>query len=162
MDGLLLKINYDFLQNLRKLGLEIYDLRVKELSRDATLTSRIFRSYADVDAFTSAYEDIIFSRRYLCSAGNFPVIENMRIINRNLSFDNSYAWYNITQERFYVQKISYDNQRKTIYEAQIKRYMTLMNRQIDTYTKNVKKAIDARLNTYVDPCYVDAGYISPN
>ena len=32
----------------------------------------------------------------------------------------------------------------------------------DTYTKNVNVAIQTRLNSYMDPCYVDAGYVSPN
>ena len=42
------------------------------------------------------------------------------------------------------------------------RYIDLMYKLFDTYTKNVRAAIDVRLNSYVDPCYVDAGYVSPN
>ena len=33
---------------------------------------------------------------------------------------------------------------------------------LSKYKKDVDNAIDIRLNSYVDPCYVDAGYVSPN
>lgn len=162
MDGLILRINYDFLIDLKKRGLDVTYLKVKDLSRDANLTSRVFRPYTSSEQFISAYKDVIFSKRYLCSSGTFPVIENIQLVNKNLNFDNSFYWYNITDSRFYVKKISYDNQRSDIYEAQIKRYIDLMYKLFDTYTKNIKTAIDVRINSYVDPCYVDAGYVSPN
>jgi hypothetical protein len=162
VDGLILRINYDFLIDLKKRGLDVTYLKVKDLSRDANLTSRVFRPYTSSEQFISAYKDVIFSKRYLCSSGTFPVIENIQLVNKNLNFDNSFYWYNITDSRFYVKKISYDNQRSDIYEAQIKRYIDLMYKLFDTYTKNIKTAIDVRINSYVDPCYVDAGYVSPN
>lgn len=162
MDGLILKIDYDFLINLQKQGLEVTALKVKELSRDSKLISRVYRAYPNSAKFISDYNSIISSRKYLCSAGNFPVIENIQLKNNNLQFDNSFYWYNVTQSRYFVKKISYDNQRKDIYEAQIERYTSLMYKLFDTYTRNVKTAIDERLNSYVDPCYVDAGYVSPN
>jgi hypothetical protein len=162
VDGLLLKINYDFLVNLKKLGLEVTYIKVKDLSRDERLSSRIFRPYGNSDQFIDQYKDIIFSKRYLCSSGMFPVIENIQIVNKNLNFPNSFYWYNITDRRYYVKKLDYDIQRKDIYEAQLVRYIDLMYKLFDTYTKNVKTGIAARLNSYVDPCYVDAGYVSPN
>ena len=144
------------------MGLTVNHLKVKELSRDSTLTTRIYRTYPNSEKFIEVNKSIIFDRRYLCSSGNFPVIENIQLINNNLNFSNSYFWYNITDSRYFVPKISYDNQRKEIYESQIQRYIDLMYKEFDTYTKNIKQSIDIRLNSYVDPCYVDAGYVSPN
>jgi hypothetical protein len=37
-----------------------------------------------------------------------------------------------------------------------------MLKSIDEYTTNINNGIKVRLNSYVDPCYVDAGYVSPN
>ena len=37
-----------------------------------------------------------------------------------------------------------------------------MNDLFDQYVKNINTAIETRLNSYVDPCYVDSGYVSPN
>jgi hypothetical protein len=162
VDGLILRINYDFLINLKKLGLDVTYLKIKELSRNSSLSSRVFKAYPNSDKFVDEYREEIFSRRFLCSAGNFPVIENIQLVNKNLKFDNTYYWYNITDSRFYVKKVSYDNQRKDIYEAQLARYMDLMYKLFDTYTKNIKTSIRVRLDAYVDPCYVDAGYVSPN
>jgi len=77
-------------------------------------------------------------------------------------FENQFLWYNITDQRKLIRKIRYDEQRKDIYEREIQRYLDLMYKDFDTYTANVNAAIKERLNKYVDPCYVDAGYIAPN
>ena len=37
-----------------------------------------------------------------------------------------------------------------------------MNKLINWYILNTDKAIKARLDSYVDPCYIDSGYVSPN
>jgi hypothetical protein len=52
--------------------------------------------------------------------------------------------------------------RSTIYETTIQKYLDLMNEKIDAYVSNARNGIKVRLNSYMDPCYVDAGYVSPN
>jgi hypothetical protein len=162
VDGLLLKITYDFLNELEKRGLTSSAIRVKFLSRDATLKGLTFKSFSDFASYIKEYESIIFDRRYLCSAGPFLVIENLVINNKNLNFSNIYYWYNITDKRILNKKIQFDSVRAGFYEKDIQRYIDLMYKLIDTYTKNVNTAIKTRLDSYVDPCYVDAGYVSPN
>jgi hypothetical protein len=98
----------------------------------------------------------------LCSAGEFPVIENIEIRNENLYFKNEYRWYNITQSRTLVESIAYDSYRKEFQDNEVIRYKNLMNDIFDQYVKDINSAIETRLNSYVDPCYVDAGYVSPN
>lgn len=162
MDGLLLKITYDFLNELEKRGLTSSAIRVKFLSRDAALRGLTFKSFSDFAAYTKEYGSIIFDRRYLCSAGPFIVIENLVIDNKNLNFSNIYLWYNITDKRILTKKIQFDSVRNGFYDNDIQRYIDLMHKLIDTYTKNINAAIRTRLDSYVDPCYVDAGYVSPN
>ena len=162
MDGLLLKITYDFLNELDKRGLKSSGIRVKFLSRDAELKGLMFKSFSDFAAYIKEYESIIFNRRYLCSSGSFLVIENLVIDNKNLNFSNVYYWYNITDKRMLNKKIQFDSVRNGFYDNDIQRYLDLMYKLIDTYTKNVNIAIRTRLDSYVDPCYVDAGYVSPN
>lgn len=164
MDGLLVKINYDFLKELENRGLKISNIRVKFLSRDAKSRAILFKSYSDFNSYVNdpSIKSILNDRRYLCSAGPFPVVENLTVDNKNLSFTNRFAWYNITDKRTYVKTITYDINKSNIYEIQVKKYVELMYSLFDTYTKNVNVAIQTRLNSYVDPCYVDAGYVSPN
>ncbi len=162
MDGLLLKISYDFLNLLEKRGLGTSGIRIKLLPRESSLPFSTFKSSANFAEFTKEYGSIIFDRRFLCSAGDFPVIENIILTNKNLTFENQFLWYNITDQRKLIRKIRYDEQRKDIYEREIQRYLDLMYKDFDTYTANVNAAIKERLNKYVDPCYVDAGYIAPN
>ena len=164
MDGLLVKINYDFLKELENRGLKVSGIRVKFLSRDTNRSGVLYKTYSDFNSYVNdnSVNSILNDRRYLCSSGPFPVVENITIDNKNLGFSNRFAWYNITDKRTYVKTVSYDINKKTIYEALIQKYIDLMYSLFDTYTKNVNVAIQTRLNSYLDPCYVDAGYVSPN
>lgn len=162
MDGLLLKIAYDFLNDLNNRGLFSTNIKIKLLSRDSKLNSHLTKTYSDFSSFTNENSAIIFNRRFLCSAGDFPIIENIVIDNSNLKFTNKYSWSNITNRRLLVKNIQYDITRIDMYEAETQRYLDLMNKLMDSYTSNINKAISIRLNSYVDPCYVDAGYVSPN
>lgn len=165
MDGLLIKINDDFIKTLNSRGLDIGYIRVKFLIRDTvTESSRKgyrFKTFNDLSSFNSFFGPILTVRNYLCSAGDFPIIENIELINRNLSFENSYKWYNISENRSFVKKIKYDSFRNDIYISESLKYESLMNSLLDQYLKNISNSIDIRLNSYMDPCYVDAGYVSP-
>lgn len=132
--------------------------------RDSSRTGAMYKTYSDFAAFQndSEIKSILADNRYLCSAGYFPIVENIVLTNKNLTFANRYAWYNITGSRYNVKTVTYDRTRAAIFEAQIKTYVDLTNSLFDKYTKNVNSAIAIRLNSYVDPCYVDAGYLSPN
>ncbi len=130
--------------------------------RDIPRRGNKFRPFPSIAKYREFFNPILNSQNYLCSAGDFPVIENIEIINTNFNFVNAYNWFNITEKRYFVKKIQYDSFRKDFYESEVLRYETLMYSLIDTYISNVNKAIDVRFNSYVDPCYVDAGYVSPN
>jgi hypothetical protein len=162
VDGLILRITYDFLNNLDRRGLKVSNIRVKLISKNTKLRGTTYLSFSNLSSFFETYKTILSDRRYLCSAGDFPIIENLSLNNVNLKFKNSYNWYNITQSRKLDTKIQYDNSRNEIYDREIQRYLDLMYKSIDEYTVNVNNGIKVRLNSYVDPCYVDAGYVSPN
>ena len=164
MDGLLLRINYDFLLDLRRLRLEPTDIRIGLRPRDAIVTGykTIFKTVRNIEDFERIYGSVIKDKHYQCYAGPFPVIENIKISNLNLSFKNNYKWYNITDKRNLVREIQYDSLRNDFYDSEIQRYLQLMNLKFDNYTSTVDKSIKVRLNSYMDPCYVDAGYVSPN
>jgi hypothetical protein len=162
VDGLLIKINDDFLKNLENRGLSIKSLKVRFLIRDLPRRGNRYRPFKTISDYRGFFNPILSASNYLCSAGDFPVIENIEVINNNLGFSNAYNWYNITENRFFVKKIQYDSFRKDFYESEVLRYEFLMNSLIDRYIKDVNTAIDIRLNSYVDPCYVDAGYVAPN
>lgn len=160
MDGLILKITNDLISILERKGLTVKNIRVKQLSRDSRLNSVDFKSYSDSSNFYAMSSAILNSSSYLCSAGTFPVIENLVVVNNNLPFGNQYSWSNITDRRTVVSTLDTNNFEN--YEAEIQRYLTLMLSSFDEYTRNINDAIKVRLNAYVDPCYVDAGYVSPN
>ena len=162
MDGLVLKINDDFLNNLSKRGLKTKSLKICFLIRDVNRKSRKYISYKNVSDYNGIVSPVLNNNRYLCSAGDFPVIENLELQNTNLNFVNDYQWFNITGNRYLVKKIDYDSFRTAFYESEIERYEKLMKSLIEQYISNINNAIDVRLNSYVDPCYVDAGYVSPN
>ena len=162
MDGLLTKINYDFLLNLKRLGLTPSNIRVKYVSRDSKVNTLSTTTFNTLDQFISAHSSILDSNRYLCSAGAFPIIQNLVLTNNNLNFANTYTWYDITDSKRLVRSLPNDPTRKVIYETQTAKYLDLMYKKIDEYINNTRTGIKERLNSYVDPCYVDAGYVSPN
>jgi hypothetical protein len=162
MDGLLLTINRDFLLNLERNGLKVDNLKIRYLIRDAGNKGNRYKPFYSMDDYTKFHSTILNSPNPLCSAGEFPVIENIEIHNQNLYFKNEYRWYNITESRTLVESIAYDSFRKEFQESETVRYKKLMNDLFDQYVTNINNAIETRLNSYVDPCYVDAGYVSPN
>lgn len=162
MDGLLIKINDDFLKNLEKRGLHVKTLKIRFLIRDVGRKGNRYIPHKSLESYNNSVSKILNSISYLCSAGDFPVIENLELENKNLHFKNDYNWYNITGNRYMVKKLEFDSFRNEFYEKETVRYESLMNELIDQYVKAINNAIDVRLNSYVDPCYVDAGYVSPN
>ena len=160
MDGLIIKINDDFLQSLEKRGLQVKSLKIRFLIRDIGRKGHRFIPYKSLSAYNSAVSSVLNSHNYLCSAGDFPVIENLELSNQNLQFVNDYQWYNITDKKILVKKLEYDSFRQSFYEAEIVRYEQLMYKLIAQYNTDISNAIDVRLNSYVDPCYVDAGTTS--
>ena len=162
MDGLLLTINRDFLNNLEKRGLKVLNLRVRYLIRDVGYKGNRYKPFSTLVSYTDFHSSIMNSTNPLCSAGEFPVIDNIEISNTNLYFKNEYRWYNITQSRTLVESIAYDSFRNEFQNNEVIRYKQLMNDIFDQYVKDVNSSIEIRLNSFVDPCYVDAGYVSPN
>ncbi len=162
MDGLLLKINHDFLRVLEKRGLKVKSLKIRFLVRDIGRKGHRYVSYRSLAAYDLMASKVLNNGKYLCSAGDFPIIENLELENANLKFINEYQWYNISENRYMVKKIEYDGFREKIYNKELVRYESLMNDLINKYVSDIQNAIDIRLNSYVDPCYVDAGYVSPN
>ncbi len=73
-----------------------------------------------------------------------------------------YYWRNITEKRLLTKGVLYDTARNNFYDKEVQRYVDLMNSKFDQYTTNIGNSISIRLNSYMDPCYVDAGYVSPN
>lgn len=162
MDGLLLTINRDFLNKLEKRGLKVTKVRIRYLIRDVGYKGNRYKPFDSLASYNSFHSSVLNSHNPLCSAGEFPVIDNIEISNENLNFKNEYKWYNITQSRTLIESIAYDSFRGDFYASEVSRYKQLMNDIFDQYVKDVNAAIEVRLNSYVDPCYVDAGYVSPN
>jgi hypothetical protein len=162
MDGLLLTINRDFLQNLERRGLQVGSLKIRYLIRDVGNKGHRYKPFDNLAAYNKAHASVLSSKNPYCSAGDFPIIENIEIINKNLNFVNSYKWFNITQKRTLVESIQYDSFRGEDYAINVSRYKRLMESLLNKYSRDITNAINIRLNSYVDPCYVDAGYVSPN
>lgn len=161
MDGLLLRIARDLIVDFQKNGLAVGRVRIKIFPRDRSRPKFTFRGYASGDAFVSAFDSILLSPNYLCSAGSLPVIENIELDNGNLSFHNSYSWTNILDRKTLAEKLAADYNRDEARAKEAERYKAYMSKRIDQYVSDAKSAVDVRIESYVDPCYVDAGYVSP-
>ena len=162
MDGLLIKINNDFITDLQKRGLKIKSIKIRFLIRDVGKRGHRYRNFSTLESFNLFFSSILNSPKYLCSAGDFPVIENIELENQNIGFVNNYKFYNISEKRFFVKSIQYDSFRKEFYDSEIVRYETLLNTLFDNYSKNINNSITVRLNSYMDPCYVDQNYVTAN
>lgn len=160
LDGLVLKITYDFLINLENNGLNLSNIRIRNISRDSSFGGDIFVNYSNTKNFFDRWKDILEDRKFLCRVGSFPVLQNIQIINKNLNFSNLYKWYDVLGNRYFITNIKLDTSRSKIYEKEIQRYIDLINKLLDQYKIDVMNAISSRTQLYVDPCYVDGGYIS--
>ena len=162
MDGLLIKRNNDFIVDLQKRGLKIKNIKVRFLIRDIGKKGNRYRNFSTVENFNAFFSSILSSPKYLCSAGDFPIIENIELENQNIGFVNNYKFYNITDKRYSVKSIQYDSFQKDFFESEIIRYETLLSTLFTNYTSNINNSITVRLNTYMDPCYVDENYVNNN
>jgi hypothetical protein len=162
VDGLLIKRNNDFITDLQKRGLKIKNIKVRFLIRDIGKKGHRYRNFYTIESFTSFFSSILNSPKYLCSAGDFPIIENIELENQNIGFVNNYKFYNISEKRFFVKSIQYDSFRKEFYDSEIVRYEKLLETLFNNYSRNINSSITVRLNSYMDPCYVDEKYVDSN
>lgn len=137
-------------------------MRVKHVPRNRHTRSFVFKPYANGEEYLAAFRDAMLHPRFLCSAGLFPVIENIELTNQNLTHYNSFRWYNLFGAPKLVTTLKQDEMRGAKYEADAVRYVAFQREKIEQYVANCNSAIEVRLGSYVDPCYVDAGYVSPN
>lgn len=160
MDGLLLRIAYDLVLDLGKNGMEVDRLRVKSVPRGTRGRRFKFESYTGSD-FLSYFADAVSHPRYLCAAGDFPVIECIETHNEsNLGFYNSYRWYDLSGRMNVVQTRRYDGLRGSKYASDVDRYLQWQRDRFTRYVADCGASIEARNSEYVDPCYVDAGYVT--
>lgn len=162
MDGLLLRINYDFLTFLGRNGLKVGPMRVKHVPRNRSTRSFVFKSYGSGAEYIAMFSSAMLHPRFLCSAGEFPLIESIEVTNDNLTHHSSYRWYNLFGATKMVKTIQDDGKRNDRYELDSARYEDFQRQRIAQYVLDATSGVDVRLSSYVDPCYVDAGYISPN
>lgn len=161
MDGLLLKIAKDFVDELNGNGLSVGRLRIKIYPRDRANRRYAFRSYSTGAEFLAAFGSVLSSPNFLCSAGSLPVIENIELENSNLAFHNSYRWTNILDRKTLSETVEADVYREEARQKEVDRYRSYMSQRIDRYISDANSAINVRIESYVDPCYVDAGYVTP-
>ncbi len=162
VDGLLIKRNNDFVVDLQKRGIKIKSIKVRFLIRDVGKKGHRYRNFNTIESFTSFFASILNSSNYLCSAGDFPIIENLELENQNIGFVNNYKFYNISENRYFVKSIQYDSFRKEFRDSEVIRYENLLNTLFNNYSRNINSSITVRLNSYMDPCYVDEKYVESN
>lgn len=162
MDGLILRINYDFLLSLQKYEIKVNWIRTKDIPKNPAETRSTHRTFDSGSSYVNHIKGIALHREYLCYAGPFSVIQSLEMDNTNLRFENKYRWYDIFGEKRLVSLSDFDSYREQKHSEEIERYRSATSQLIDTYIATVNRAIAARLEAYVDPCYVDANYVSPH
>lgn len=162
MDGLLIKRNDDFITDIQRRGLKIKSIKVRFLIRDAGKRGHRYRNFNTLESFKLFFASILNSPKFLCSAGDFPIIENIELENQNIGFVNNYKFYNISENRYFVKSIQYDSARKDFFNTEVIRYESLLSALFNSYMAIVNISVATRLNTYTDPCYVDENYVEKN
>lgn len=162
MDGLTAKINYDFIIELKKRGYLASDLKVRYKQKDSNprVVSRSF-GYRTYESFISSLS-FVNEPNYLCYAGELGIIENLKLSVTSKNFTIVFSCFNITETQTINHKVSFDNKRNEFYTTEVERIQKTIIDLFDKYKQNINNAIDTRINSFLDPCYVDAGYVSPN
>ena len=155
MDGLILKINDTFLQQLIDKGQQISNIKIKIIPYISGRSSTI--SFSTIESYT-AWTSNIVNNNYLDSFGDFAIIQNLEITNTNLYFANSYKWYDIMNEKKLIVSIMYDNVRNSFQTSETERYKSLHLESINEYISHLNDAMQSRLDMYVIPGYVIPGY----
>jgi hypothetical protein len=162
VDGLTSKINYDFIRELKRRGFLPADIKVRYKQKDSNprLVSRTL-NYKTYDSLISSLS-FVNEANYLCYSGELGILENFKITVTSKNFAVSFTCFNITGSIVIRESVSFDNKRGDFYATEIERLRKTLLDLIDKYKQNINTAVDVRINSYLDPCYVDAGYVSPN
>ncbi len=163
MDGLLLRIAYDLVYDLHRNGLDVGRMRLQHVPK-GSVGGRKFRysTYASGNGFLSALSEAMSSPRYLCMSGDYPLVVNLDATNTNVSFHNSYKWVDLFGRFSMSSTVGLDVQRSARRDEVVDRYVGYQRERLLRYVSDSSAAMAVRSASYVDPCYVDAGYVSPN
>ena len=151
---------YNFLTELEKTNFICKDIKLKVVTKDR---SRVYLvTYKTLNELYLANKTAIDNNkpnRY-CIVGDYPFIENITIINNVTNYVSEYYYYNVTSNNpFCRDKTNFDSKRNKFYDFDKSKYIEYIKTElVEHNTRNIDLA-DIRLNSFVDVCYVDPGYV---
>lgn len=157
MDGLLSRVLYDLAIDLQRNGMVLGRSRVKLLPRSGTYSTST--SYQDGQALLTEL-DFVTRVRYLCQVGGYPILSNIELRTSSPS-GYTISVYDATGSAKVTTVSPLDNARSTNIDAVVEKYAEYVRGRVAQYANDCQISLAARTSLYVDPCYVDAGYVSP-
>ena len=155
MDGLLSRVLYDLLIDLGRNGLSVGRCRVKLMLRPGTNSTST--SYENGAALLDAVRFVELPR-YLCQVGGYPVISNIELKTVSPA-GYTVSVYDVIGSRRITSVSPMDRKRDASIASVEARYLQYVAQRMEQYAADVSKSMEARTSAYVDPCYVDAGYV---
>jgi len=163
VDGLVSKITYDFLQNLSNRGYDASFIRIGYRIKDSVRSNILSsKTHPTLSSTLNQFSFTQTDTKYLCYSGPFPVISNLKINVNYSKFSLSFSYFDILGSRMIKQTSKFDSLRNSAYSIESQKVENVINGLMDKYKKDIETAIKIRVESYLDPCYVDSGYVSPN
>ena len=161
LDITTLENTYLFLQELETQGFVSYKLVFKVVSR---INRKItFFNFENLQDFYNRYSILLTNtspNRY-CIVGDFVYLENIKFINNAVPYENNIFYYNITSGNPQIKKdLRYNNNKNAFFEQDVKKFVAYLKESLIAYINRNDMLMETRQSAYVDPCYVDPGYVS--
>lgn len=153
-NGTTVKLTWDFLNNFKKNGLNIKNIRVRLYHRN----SSSFVTYPTLDEFYLTFSTIINSRNYSKYSGSYVEVQNMTLTNTNFKLPSTMICWDIHNSKRTIVSNPYDVNRNSTYELQMNKYIDLQTTLVKSYQQTISSTIEAQQSLYMDANYVDDNY----
>ena len=160
LDITTLENTYLLLQELETQGFVSYKLVFKVVSKS---TGKItYANFTDLQDFFNRYSSLLTyagPNKY-CIVGDFVYLENIKFINTAVPYKNNILYYNITSGNPQVKKeLDYNTNKNAFFEQDVKKFVAYLKEMLVSYINRNNQLVEIRESAYVDPCYVDPGYV---
>lgn len=136
LDGPVLKLGVDFLEDLENRGFIVKSIRAKIVIRSESRSGTRYATYNSVEDLKNSTLPNTDTTDHANWIGDYLVIERLILTNKNIGFTNEFNWFNISSNPAYTKKLQFNSLQHSEYEKVMIKYEDWLKSLVSEYSKN--------------------------